>query len=81
MSLGRSPCDSLVLKDDKKWPISTIHQRVYAAILNRLRSVTISHTCLCPLENTHEHDAPCCFRIQHGRPSWVMGYTEVFACG
>ena len=71
MSLGRSPCDSLVLKDDKAFVkvagFNNPSMCVYAAILNRLRSVTSSHTRFCQFENTREHGAPHCFRIRHGR--------------
>ena len=35
---------------------------VYAAILNRLRSVPSSHTRFCQFENNREH----CFRIRNG---------------
>ena len=68
MSLGRSPWDSLVLKDDKSnVKVANFNDPsmcVYAAILNQFWSVTSSHTHFC-----HEHAT-----------SWVMGYMEVFAC-
>ena len=44
MSLGRSPCDSLVLKDDKSSvkvdDFNDPSMCLYAVILNQLRSVT-----------------------------------------
>ena len=61
MSLCRSPCDSLVIKDDKSSvklaDFNDSSMCVYAAILNRLQSVTSSHTCFCQFEKTHEHGA------------------------
>ena len=66
MSLGSSPCDSLVLKDDKS-DFNNPSMCVYAAILNRLRSVTSGRTRFCQFENTCEHGTPRCFWIQHGR--------------
>ena len=69
MSLGRSPCDSLVLKDDKSSvkvaDFNDPSMCMYAAILNRLRSVTSGHTCFCQFENTCEYGAPHCFQIRH----------------
>ena len=70
MSPGRSPCHSLVLKDDKAFvkvaDFNNPSMFVYAAILNRLRSVTSGHTRLCQFKNTREHGASHCFRIRHG---------------
>ena len=71
MSLGRSLCDSLVLKDDKSSvkvaDFNNPSMCVYATVLNRLRSVTSGHTHFCQFKNTHEHGAPRCFWIRHGR--------------
>ena len=65
MSLGRSPCDSLVLKDDKSSvkvaDFNHPSMCMYAAILNRLRSVTSSQTRFSQFENTREHVAPSCW--------------------
>ena len=65
MSLGRSPCDSLVLKDDKSSvKVADFNDPsicVYAAILNRLGYLPSGHTCFGQFENTR------CFWIQHGR--------------
>ena len=51
MFLGRSPCDPLVLKDDKSSvkvaDFKDPSMCVYAAILNQLRSVTSGHTRFC----------------------------------
>ena len=64
MSLGRSLCGSLVLKDDKSSvKVANFNDPsmcVYAAILNQLWSVTSSHTCFCQFENAR------CFWIRHG---------------
>ena len=71
MSPGRSPCDSLVLNDDKSSvKVADFNDPsvcVYVAILNRLGYVPSGHTCFCQFENTCERGAPRCFRIQHGR--------------
>ena len=67
LPLGRSPCDSLVLKDDassvKVANFNTPSMCVYAAILNRLRSVTSGHTNFCQFENNRERGALRDFRI------------------
>ena len=56
MSLGRSPCDSLVLKEDKSSDkvanFNNLSMCVYAAILNRLWSVMSDHTRFCQFKNT-----------------------------
>ena len=70
MSLGRSPCDSLVLKDNKASvkvaDFNNPSMCVCAAILNWLRSVTSSSTRFCQLKNTCDHSAPRYFQIRHG---------------
>ena len=51
MSLGRSPCDFLILKDDKSSvtvaDFNNPSMCVYAVILNRLRPVASGHTRFC----------------------------------
>ena len=70
MSLGRSPCDSLVLKDDKSSvnvaDFNDPSMCVYAAILNHLRLVTSDHTRFCQFENTCEHGASPAFGSDMG---------------
>ena len=65
MSFGRSLCDSLVLNDNKSSgkmaDFNDPSVCMSAAILNRLRSVTSGHTCLCQFENTREYGVPHCF--------------------
>ena len=82
MSLGRSLCDSLFLRDDKSSAkvadFNDPPMCVYAAILNQLRSVMSGHTRFCQFENTRERGASRCFWIHLGfwatcRCSLVIG--------
>ena len=69
MSLGRSPCDSLVLKDDKS----------IAKVADFNDSpLTSGHTRYCQFKQTRRtmlRSDPTWVQ-----PSWVTGYTEVFVC-